>query len=342
MNHDGSVDTALALVDAAARLGADAVKFQTFRAGALTARRAPKAAYQSARIGESISQFDMIRKLELPLNSLAVLMERASAHGLAFLSTPFDEDSLSHLDSLGMARVKLSSGDLTNLPLLRAVGRTGRPFILSTGMATMGEVEEGLGGIASGAVAGGRSISPAAALRSADGWRHVETNGTLLHCTTEYPTPSEEVNLRAMDTLRAAFGLPVGYSDHTEGIAVAIAAAARGATIIEKHFTLDRTSSGPDHQASLEPTEFAELVRAIRVVEMALGSPRKFPTVSEVRNIPAARRSLVAARPIRAGEVFSPENVTAKRPGTGVSPMRYDEWMGKVATRDYEEDDAIG
>src|SRR5258706_9226844 len=310
VNHNGSLDRALALVDAAAATGADVVKFQTLKSGNVSSRSAPKAAYQKQPTDAAESQLDMVRALELDEAAHRRLMERAAERALRFLSTPFDEESVTLLQALGVPRLKIPSGEITNLLLLRAVARTRLPIILSTGMSTLGDVEAALGVLAgSGGDFGALDV-------------------ILLHCTTEYPAPVEDVNLRAMDTLRAAFGLPVGYSDHTDGIAVAVAAVARGAVLIEKHFTLDRALPGPDHKASLEPPASAEMVRAIRAVERALGSPRKAPSPSELKNLPIARKSLVAARKIRKGEPFTVENLTAKRPGDGVSPMRFDDWLG--------------
>lgn len=343
VNHNGSLDLALRLVDAAIDAGADAVKFQTFNAASLTSRHAPKAAYQDRTVGVESSQLEMIRKLELGADEHRRVRAYCIERGITFLSTPFDLESLRFLVELGVERIKASSGDLTNLPLLRAIGKTHLPCILSTGMATLSEVEGALGAVASGARSTPDRLLPwEEALRDEDGLAYLKNNVVLLHCTTEYPAPLDEVNLRAMDTLASAFGLPVGYSDHTEGITIPIAAVARGAVLIEKHFTLSRTMEGPDHKASLEPSELAAMVKAIREVETALGSARKVPSPSEARNIAPARRSLVAARRIAKGETLTSENVAAKRPGTGISPMRYDEWIGRVAERDYDEDELLG
>lgn len=341
VNHNGSEKLALELIDAAVAAGADAVKFQTFKAASLTAKHARKAAYQDRTVGDT-SQLEMIRALELNHSQHDVLARHARERGIEFLSTPFDSESLSLLMNLGVARLKASSGDLTNLPLLRELGATGLPTILSTGMATLAEVELGLGALASGALAVGEErISAEDAFRRDDGQAWIADHVTLLHCTTEYPTPFEEVNLRVMDTLRSAFGLPVGYSDHTRGITVAIAAVARNAAIIEKHFTLHRHLPGPDHAASLEPAELTAMVRGIREVEQALGSTVKRPSPSEIENIEPARRSLVALHAIGKGEKFTRANLGSKRPGNGISPMRYDEWIGRAASRDYEADELI-
>ncbi len=322
VNHDGSLARALALVDAAAAAGADVVKFQTFRSTELVSRHAPKAAYQKKTTDAAESQLDMVRALELDEAAHRELIARCEQRGVRFLSTPFDEASVALLMSLGVPRLKIPSGEITNPLLLRACARAGVPLLLSTGMSTLGDIEAALAVIA--------QASPGA-----------EQRVTLLHCTTEYPAPVEDVNLRAMQTMAQAFGLPVGYSDHTDGIAVSVAAAALGAVVIEKHFTLDRSLPGPDHKASLEPRELGELVRAVRAVEQALGEPKKGPSPSERKNLPVARKSLVAARAIRRGERFSTENLTVKRPGSGISAMRYDEWIGRVAERDYAEDELI-
>jgi N-acetylneuraminate synthase len=344
VNHDGSLDTALQLVDAAAAAGADAVKFQTFRADALARRDAPKAKYQIAATGSAESQHEMIRKLELDEAAHEALIGRCRERRVEFLSTPFDIDSLRLLMRLGLTRLKLSSGDLTNSPFLLQAARTGLPIILSTGMCSLGEIEAALGVLAFGYCESTAEPAAGALERcyaSAEGQRALQTHVTLLHCTTEYPAPLIDVNLRAMETLRAAFGLPVGYSDHTRGIAVPVAAAALGAVIIEKHFTLDCTLPGPDHRASLEPARLAEMVRDIRDVETALGTPLKKAAPSEVANRVVARKSLVAARDIRRGEVFTAENLTSKRPGDGVSPTHYWERLGRVADRDYRRDEPI-
>ena len=343
VNHNGSLDLALKLVDAAAGTGADAVKFQTFRASSLTAGHAPKAAYQDRAIGSSTSQLEMLRRLELDEAAHHTLLAQCRTRGITFLSTPFDLESADFLVALDVPRLKVSSGDVTNLPLLRRVGAAHRPTVLSTGMSTLGDVEGALGALASGALSAsvGEVLRPATAYARPEGQAWLQRNVTVLHCTTEYPAPLEEVNLRAMDTLRDAFGLPVGYSDHTRGITVPIAAVARGAVLIEKHFTLDQSLPGPDHASSLEPADFGTMMRAIRDVETSLGSSRKTPSISELRNVAPARRSLVAARPISKGERYTTENLVAKRPGTGISPMLLDDWIGRTAPRDYAVDELI-
>lgn len=321
VNHNGEMALAKRLIDVAAEAGADLVKFQTFSAERLATQSAPKAEYQNRTTEQAQSQFAMLRQLELSAQMHETLIAHCQAQGIGFFSTGFDIPSLDYLASLGAERFKIPSGEITNLPYLRHIGGFGKPVILSTGMATLGEIEAALDALE---IAG----TPRARI-------------TVLHCNTEYPTPMADVNLRAMVSIREAFGVAVGYSDHTPGIEVPIAAVALGATVIEKHLTLDRNLPGPDHKASLEPEEFAAMVRAIRNIEQALGDGIKRPSPSEVKNMPIARKSLVAARPIRAGESFTPDNVTAKRPGTGISPMRWDEIIGRVAGRDYTVDEII-
>lgn len=345
VNHNGSLERAIQLVDAAAEAGADAVKFQTFKADKLVGRAAPKAEYQIENTGASESQHEMIRKLELDEAAHLRLKQHCHGKGIEFLSTPFDMESLTMLVSrFDISLVKLASGEITNAPFLLAAARTGKPVILSTGMSDLGDVENALGVLAFGYTRHETAPSLAAfkaAYCSEAGQSALRDRVTLLHCTTEYPAPFAEVNLRAMETLRQAFGLPVGYSDHTPGIAISIAAAALGATVMEKHFTLDRNLPGPDHKASLEPGELAEMVRAIRQVEQSLGSPRKAPAPAELKNRPIARKSLVAARDISPGETLTAENLAIKRPGSGISPIHYWDWLGKVATRAYVADELI-
>ena len=344
VNHNGSLDIAKRLIEVAVEAGADAVKFQTFKADHLVSRLAPKAEYQNRTTDNGESQYEMIRKLELHEHAHQALIEHCKIYGIEFLSTPFDLESVNLLAGrFDLFCIKISSGDLTNAPLLLETARTGKPVILSTGMSTLGEVEDALGVLAFGYL--GKSEPSIAAFRSAycsdTGQAILKDKITLLHCTTEYPAPFEEVNLTVMDTLRSAFGLPVGYSDHTEGIAVPIAAVARGAVAIEKHFTIDRTLPGPDHKASIEPNELKQMVTAIRVVERALGSGRKHPTPSELRNMSVARKSLVAAVAICAGEPFTVENLVVKRPGNGLSPMRYWELLNRPSSRDFSADESV-
>lgn len=344
VNHDGSLDDALRMVDVAAEAGADAVKFQTFDAAQLVTRRAAKAAYQARNTGTDDGQLDMLRRLELDRDAHRILVRAAEAKGVRFMSTAFDMDSLDFLAGLDMPAIKIPSGDLTWGPMLLKAARLGLPLIVSTGMATLEEIGEALQVIAfaltrDGLPAGADALAAAMAKPAAQA--ALGERVTLLHCTTEYPAPLTAVNLRAMDLMRETFGLPVGYSDHTLGTTVAIAAAARGATVIEKHFTLDRRGAGPDHAASLEPDELAAMVAAIREVETALGEARKAPAAEEVPNRAIARRSLVAARAIAAGEPFSLDNLTAKRPADGLSPMDVWPLLGRRATRDWAEDEAI-
>ena len=306
---------------AAAAAGADVVKFQSFVASEVIARGAVKADYQRESTDPGESQLEMVRRLELSRDDHVALAAASEAHGIEFLSTAFDPGSFDLLVGLGIRRVKVPSGEVTNLPLLEHLARHGLPLMMSTGMASLGDIEAALEVVEAAGTPRGQI--------------------TLLQCTTEYPAPFDEVNLHAMTSLAAAFGLPVGYSDHTTGIEVPIAAVALGATVIEKHFTLDRTLPGPDHRASLQPDELAAMVAAIRNVEAALGDGVKRPTPSELRNRAVARRSIVASRPIAAGEPFSGDNLAAKRPGTGISPMRWHEVIGRPAPRDFAPDEAI-
>lgn len=319
VNHNGSLDTALALVEQAREAHADCVKFQTFIAENAISRQAGKAAYQKKTTGGDTSQLDMVKKLELPFGAFLKLKERCDQIGITFLSTPFDLESIAFLNTLNMPFWKIPSGEITNLPYLMAIAKTGKPVVMSTGMC---EVEE---------------IQAAIEVLRANGTPKI----TLLHCNTEYPTPYTDVNLRAMAAMRDHFGLEVGYSDHTPGIEVPIAAAALGAAVIEKHFTLDRNMEGPDHKASLEPEELKAMVAGIRHVEMALGDGVKRPSPSERKNMDIARKSIVARRAIRRGELLTEENLTAKRPGSGISPMRWFEVVGTQAVRDFAEDELI-
>lgn len=346
VNHNGSIDMAMGLIDAAADAGADAVKFQTFRAEDLVSHSAAKADYQTRATGAAESQFEMLKKLELTEAAHRELIRHCEKKGVQFLSTPFDLKSLSFLaGSLDISRLKIPSGELTNGPLLLGAARTGKPIILSTGMGTLAEVETALGAVSFGYTSHKEAVPSIEAFmeayRSEAGQMALREKVVLLHCTTEYPAPMKDVNLRAMETLRSSFGLPVGFSDHTTGIAISIAAAALGATIIEKHITLDRRLPGPDHRASLEPYEFKELVAAVASIEAAMGSSLKAPAPSEIKNISVARKSIVAGRAIKKGEIFTEENLTAKRPGTGLSPMYYWELIGSAAKRDYSIDEPV-
>lgn len=344
VNHDGSLADALRMVDVAAGAGADAVKFQTFDAAQLVTARAGKAAYQVRNTGADDGQLAMLKGLELDRDAHRALARRAEARGVRFMSTAFDLDSLDFLAGLDMPAIKIPSGDLTWGAMLLRAARLGRPLIVSTGMASLDEIGEALKVIAfalarEGTPAGAADLDAAFADPAAQA--SLRERVTLLHCTTEYPAPLGAVNLRAMDVMRERFGLPVGYSDHTLGTTVAIAAVARGATVIEKHFTLDRRRTGPDHAASLEPDQLAAMIAAIREVESALGVARKEPVREEIANRGIARRSLVATRPIAAGEPFSLDNLTAKRPADGLSPMAIWSLLDRPSSRDYAADEAI-
>lgn len=343
VNHNGSLDLAFKLVDAAADAGADAVKFQTFKSANLVTAAAPKAEYQTQQTDTAESQLDMLRKLELSRADHLTLIDRCRARGIEFISTPFDAESLQLLLEIGIGRIKIPSGELTNAPLLHQAARSGLPVILSTGMATLDEVRTAVSVLAHGYATDESDLPSSKAFNDALPRHAAALTGklTILHCTTEYPSPFSDTNLRAMDTLAESFQLPVGLSDHTPGISVAIAASARGASMIEKHMTLDRSLPGPDHQASLDPEDFTRLVRSIREVSLALGSPTKQPAASELKNLAIVRKSLVAAQAIRAGETFTPQNLTAKRPGGGIPPIRYWDLLGTAADRDYTPDQTI-
>ncbi|WP_026523442.1 N-acetylneuraminate synthase [Butyrivibrio sp. MB2005] len=318
VNHNGSLEIAKKLIDTAKECGADIVKFQTAKLSSLVSKSAPMAEYQKKNIGKEESQKDMLSKLLLPFDDYKLLSDYCKTTGIKFLSTPFDVESIEFLDSL-LDIWKIPSGEITNYPYLVKIAKTGKDIILSTGMCTMQEVEDAVKVLkdnSSGKI-------------------------TILHCTTNYPTPMEDVNLKAMLTLKERFGCDVGYSDHTRGIEVPIAAAALGATVLEKHFTLDRNMEGPDHKASLEPDELREMVRAVRNIEMALGTGIKEPTEAELKNRLVARKSIIAARDIKKGELLTEENLTTKRPGNGISPMKWNEVTGTSAIRDFAEDELI-
>jgi N,N'-diacetyllegionaminate synthase len=315
VNHNGDIQLAKQLIDVASEAGADIVKFQTFSASRLVTRTAKKADYQIQTTGAEESQYEMLSRLELSEDMHRELIAHCATRSIGFFSTGFDIESVDLLVSLGQDRFKIPSGEITNLPYLRHIGQLGKTVILSTGMATLGEIEAAIEVLE-------QSGTPRAHL-------------SVLHCTTEYPTPMNEVNLLAMRSIHTAFGVAVGYSDHTQGIEVAVAAVAMGATVIEKHFTLDRTLPGPDHQASLEPRQLRAMVSAIRNIEVALGDGIKRLTPGEARNKPVARKSMVASRAIKVGEVFTADNLTTKRPGTGVSPMHWDEVLGRKALREF-------
>ena len=318
VNHNGSFALACKLVDAAKEAGVDCIKFQTFKSENLVSRSAKKAEYQKKTTGDS-SQQDMLKKLELSFDEFLQLKSYCEKVGICFLSTPFDFDSIYFLNTIDMPFWKIPSGEVTNLPYLLALAKTGKPVVMSTGMCTLQEIRDAVG------------------VLQANGTKEIK----LLHCNTEYPTPFEDVNLKAMQTMRDEFHLEVGYSDHTKGIEVPIAAVALGATIIEKHFTLDRNMEGPDHKASLEPQELAEMVCCIRNIEKAVGSGDKKPSPSEKKNIAVARKSIVAKTKIKAGDTLTEGNITVKRPGTGISPMKWFEILGTKAVKDFDEDELI-
>ena len=321
VNHNGDLSLAKQLIDVAADAGADLVKFQTFRADRIVTQDAKKANYQSVATGSSESQNEMLTRLELSVSMHHELIAYCATRNIGFFSTGFDIDSIDFLISLGVNHFKIPSGEITNLPYLRHIGQFNTSVILSTGMSTLGDIEAAIDVLEQAGTA--RSLI------------------TVLHCTTEYPTPMAEVNLRAMQSMQATFGVATGYSDHTAGIEVAIAAVACGASVIEKHFTLNRNLPGPDHKASIEPGELKAMVSAIRNIEIALGDGVKCLTPSEERNKLVARKSLVARQAIKAGEVLSADNVAAKRPGTGISPMNWDVVMGRKAVRDFVVDELI-
>ena len=317
VNHNGELALAKQLAEKAKAAGADAVKFQTFRTEKLVAAQTAQAAYQTANIGRKESQAEMLRRLELSYADFRELQAYCQEIGILFLSTAFDLDSIDFLASLDLPIWKIPSGEITNLPYLEKIAALKKPMIVSTGMAELEEIR--------------------AALEVLENGQEI----TVLHCTTEYPAPEKSVNLRAMMTLQAELGRPVGYSDHTEGIVVPIAAAAMGAVVLEKHFTLDKTMSGPDHKASLEPAELSEMVRAVRRVELCLGNGEKKPSIAELENRKAARKCIVAERAIAAGEIFTAENLTVKRAGAGISPMRWYEVLGKKAIKAFAPDERI-
>ena len=321
VNHNGSIEVAKQLIDVASQCGADAVKFQTFKAENLVSKNALKANYQIQNSSKNETQFDMIKRLELDFEAHKELMAYSYSKKIMFLSSPFDNASIELLNDLNVEIFKIPSGEITNLPYLRHIGRLNKRVILSTGMADIGEIEDALDILMNSGTE--------------------KEKITVLHANTMYPTRMEDVNLKAMITIGSTFDLAYGYSDHTLGIEVGIAAVALGACCIEKHFTLDKTMDGPDHKASIEPSELVKMIRSIRNVEIALGSSVKKPSKSEITNKPFSRKSIVAKKTIRKNEILSENNVTVKRPGNGVSPMRWDEIIESVATRDYKEDDFI-
>ncbi|HWP50918.1 MAG TPA: N-acetylneuraminate synthase [Clostridia bacterium] len=319
VNHNGNMDLAMQLVDVASKAGADYIKFQTWKSERIISRYAPKAKYQAEATGSGETMLSMVKKLELSFEDFRVLKTYCQKAGIGFLSTPFDIESAEFLFSLGVDAIKIPSGEITNLPLLEVIAGFSNPIILSTGMSTLQEIEEAI-----------------AVLQ-----RKSEKAITILHCNTQYPTPMNDVNLRAMQTLKSRFGFPIGLSDHTQGIEVPIAAAALGAEVIEKHFTLSHTLAGPDHKASADPDELTAMIRCIRNIEQAMGTGEKMVTASEKENIAAARKSIVASRKILKGERFTTNNITTKRPGTGISPMKWYTIIGTVAKRDFDVDELI-
>ena len=321
VNHNGSIDMAKRLIEAAAEAGVDYVKFQTFKSEKLVSRHATKADYQKANTGGEDSQLKMLQQLELSRDDHFLLIEHCKKCGIKFLSTAFDLESIEFLHSLNLDLWKIPSGEITNLPYLRSIAQKGGRVIMSTGMCDLSDIEAALKVLISNGTP--------------------EENITLLHCNTEYPTPWNDVNLRAMHDIAKRFNVPVGYSDHTRGIEVPIAAVALGATVIEKHFTLDNNLPGPDHKASLEPHQLKAMVDAIRHIECALGSGTKQVSESERKNMAIARKSIVAATEIKKGELFTPQNITVKRPGGGISPMKWDEVIGTIASHDYLPDEMI-
>lgn len=318
VNHNGSYEIACRLVDAAKEAGADCVKFQTFRSELLVSRDAVKAEYQKKTTAET-TQLEMLKKLELTYDEFTSLKEYCDRKDICFLSTPFDLESIKFLNSIDIPFWKIPSGEVTNYPYLRAIGKTGKPVVMSTGMCELKDIRNAM--------------------------NVLKANGTdeirLLHCNTEYPTPYEDVNLRAMETMRREFNTEIGYSDHTNGIEISLAAAAMGATIIEKHFTLDRNMTGPDHASSIEPDELSALVSGIRHIEKSMGTGVKELTPSETKNRSIARKSIVAKTNIMAGDILNDDNITVKRPGTGINPMKWEEVVGTKAIRDFKEDELI-
>lgn len=324
VNHNGSIATARELIDAAAMAGADAVKFQTFRAAEIVTKTSKRADYQIKNTGTDESQYSMLKRLELPESGLRELYFYCKEKNIIFMSTPFDEESADFLDGLGMTIFKVPSGEITNKALIKYIASRKKPIMLSTGMSYLEEVEKAVGWIKeAGDISGDNKPL------------------TLLHCVSNYPAEVDDINLRAMGTMKSAFGLPVGYSDHTRGIEIPVAAVAMGASVIEKHFTLDRTMEGPDHKASLEPQELREMVRAIRSVERALGDGIKRPAENEEHMRGIARRSLVAARTINAGDTIKPEDIAVKRPGTGIAPEYREAVINRISVRQIDENSVI-
>lgn len=321
VNHNGSLLIAKKLIDAAAIAKADAIKFQAFKAGAIVSKQAPKAFYQKNNNGLKESQFVMLKKLELDKSSLKELINYCNFKKIIFLASPFDLDSIDLLRKLGLKAIKIPSGEITNLPYLRKIGALNKKILLSSGMSTIKEIKAALN------------------ILTSSGTK--KSNITILQCNTEYPTPFEDANLKAIQTLREVFKVYVGYSDHTLGIEIPIAAAALGASVIEKHFTLNKDMDGPDHKASLEPDELKMMIRAIRNTEKALGNGIKKPSKSETKNINIVRKSIIASRTIKKGDVFTEDNITTKRPGNGINPMKWDRIIGRKSKKNFKEDELI-
>lgn len=321
VNHNGNIEIAMRMIDAAKEAGADYIKFQTFIPKELVAKNAKKAEYQKKTTDSAETQQEMLERLALTFDAFKELKEYCKQKEIGFLSTPFDFASIEFLQGLDMDFWKVPSGEMTNLPYLKRLAETGKPMVLSTGMCTLQEVSDVVG------------------ILQSEGLKKEDI--TILQCNTEYPTPYEDVNLRAMLKMKEAFGVAVGYSDHTKGIEIPLAAVALGATVIEKHFTLDCEMEGPDHKASLEPEELKKMITSIRHIEQAMGTGEKIPSQSERKNMSIARKSIVAKKAILKGERFTEENLALKRPGTGITPMRWEEIIGKTADRDYREDDQI-
>lgn len=344
-NHNGSLELAKKMTRVASKMGVDCVKFQMFKTENLMTQYAPKAKYQLTTTDKSESQFDMTKKLELGVEDHNELVKICKECGVDYFATPFDSDSLHLLiNKCNLNMIKIPSGEITNAPFLLEIAQMHRPVILSTGMSTLGEIEDALSILAYGYLRNDlpRSIDDVKEFYFTDeAQAALQKNVSLLHCTTEYPAPSESVNLKCMETMARAFHLPVGYSDHTEGIEISMAAVALGATIIEKHFTLDRSLPGPDQKASIEPNELKAMVNGIRMIEKAIGDGIKIPSVAERKNMAIARKSIVAKKIIKKGELLTPENLTEKRPGDGTSPFYYFDMVGTAASKDYEPDEKV-
>ena len=321
VNHNGSIRTAKKMIDVAEDAGADIVKFQTFNTDSLVTKKAKKAIYQKNNTNPEETQFEMIKKLELNKESHFKLINYCKSKKINFLSTGFDSDSIDFLSQINIPFFKIPSGEITNLPYLRQIGSKGKPVVMSTGMSTLKEVKYAMNVLTNSGIK--------------------KEDITILHCNTEYPTPIQDVNLLAIKTLKKELGVKVGYSDHTLGIEIPIAAVAMGSCVIEKHFTLDRSLPGPDHKASIEPKELKAMIRAIRNIEKAMGNGKKTPSISEQKNILISRKSIVAKKLIKKGDIFSEENLTVKRPGTGISPMQWDSLINKVSDKKYKKDDLI-